>query len=82
MKKNGNDENQLALLDARAEREGILAQIAGFRSEQLTNINSLERERVDLIKEATEAELDYYAAAADAAIKSEAAKKKIKRGSN
>lgn len=45
--KNQNDENYIALLDARAEREGILAQIEGFRSEQLTNINSLERERID-----------------------------------
>lgn len=45
--KNKNDENYIALLDARAEREGILAQIEGFRSEQLTNINSLERERID-----------------------------------
>lgn len=46
--KNANDENQIALLEARAEREGILAQIEGFRSEQLMNINSLERERKDL----------------------------------
>ncbi len=46
--KNKNDENQIALLEARAEREGILAQIEGFRSEQLMNINSLERERKDL----------------------------------
>ncbi len=46
--KNKNDENQIALLEARAEREGILAQIEGFRSEQLMNINSLEREKKDL----------------------------------
>jgi len=46
-----NDENEIALLEAKAEREGVLAQIAGFRSEQLTNINSLERERQDLIQE-------------------------------
>ena len=45
--KNQNDENYIALLDARAEREGILAQIEGLRSEQLVNINSLERERID-----------------------------------
>jgi hypothetical protein len=45
--KNKNDENYIALLDARAEREGILAQIEGLRSEQLVNINSLERERID-----------------------------------
>ena len=76
--KNANQENYIALLEAQNEKEGVLAQLAGFRSEQLTNINSLERERVDLIKEATEAELDFYAAAADAAIKSEADKKKSK----
>lgn len=52
--KNGNDENQIALLEARAEREGILAQIEGFRSEQLMNINSLERERLDLLDEEKE----------------------------
>ena len=76
--KNASQENYIALLEAQNEKEGVLAQVAGFRSEQLTNINSLERERVDLIKEATEAELDYYAAAADAAIKSEEDKKKSK----
>ena len=52
--KNNNDENQIALLEAKAEREGILAQIEGFRSEQLMNINALERERVDLLDEEKE----------------------------
>ena len=52
--KNDSDENQIALLDAKAEREGILAQIEGFRSEQLININSLEREKLDLLKEEEE----------------------------
>lgn len=52
--KNDNDENQIALLEARAEREGILAQIEGFRSEQLMNINSLERERKDIEEERAE----------------------------
>tara|TARA_R100000278_G_scaffold40193_2_gene35395 strand:+ start:4747 stop:6369 length:1623 start_codon:yes stop_codon:yes gene_type:complete len=52
--KNGNDENQIALLEAKAEREGILAQIEGFRSEQLINVNSLERERIDLLDEEKE----------------------------
>ena len=44
MTKNQNDENQIALLEARAEKEGILAQIEGFRSEQLINRQSLIRE--------------------------------------
>lgn len=52
--KNNNDENQIALLEAKAEREGILAQIEGFRSEQLMNINSLEREKLDLLEEEKE----------------------------
>jgi hypothetical protein len=54
--KNATQENQIALLEAQAEREGVLAQIEGFRSEQLVNINSLERERQDLIEEAAEVE--------------------------
>ena len=55
--KNANDENQIALLEARAEKEGILAQVEGFRSEQLTNLNSLERESLDIQKEVTEAKI-------------------------
>ena len=56
--KNANDENQIALLEARAEREGILAQIEGFRSEQLMNVNSLNREKLDLLDEEAEKELE------------------------
>ena len=33
LKKNNNDANQIALLDAKAEKEAVLAQITGFRSE-------------------------------------------------
>ena len=53
-----NDENEIALLDAKAEREGVLAQITGLRSEQLVNTNSLERERVDLLAENAEKEIE------------------------
>lgn len=56
--KNKNDENQIALLEAKAEKEGILAQIEGFRSEQLMNINSLQREQQDLLDEAEELRLE------------------------
>jgi hypothetical protein len=56
--KNKNDENQIALLEAKAEREGILAQIEGFRSEQLMNVNSLNREKLDLLDEETQKELE------------------------
>lgn len=42
---NDNIENQVALKEALANKEGILAQIEGFRSEQLINRNSLIREQ-------------------------------------
>ena len=42
--KNQNQENYIALLEAQNEREAVLAQIEGFRSEQLINRISLERE--------------------------------------
>jgi|TARA_R110000823_G_scaffold28114_1_gene81985 hypothetical protein len=52
--KNQNQENYIALLEAQNEKEAVQAQLAGFRSEQLTNINSLERDRLALIDEAKE----------------------------
>ena len=56
--KNKNQENEIALLEAKAEREGILAQIEGFRSEQLMNVNSLNREKLDLLDEEKEKEIE------------------------
>ena len=56
--KNKNQENEIALLEAKAEREGILAQIEGFRSEQLMNVNSLNREKLDLLDEEKQKELE------------------------
>ena len=53
-----NDENEIALLEAKAEKEGVLAQITGLKSEQLVNSISLERERIDLLAENTEKELE------------------------
>jgi len=52
--KNQNQENYIALLEAQNEREAVLAQIEGFRSEQLINRISLEREAADLKTEADE----------------------------
>lgn len=46
--KNNSIENQVALTEALANREGILAQIEGFRSEQDVNRNALIKERIDL----------------------------------
>jgi chromosome segregation ATPase len=48
-------ENQVALINAQAEREGVLAQIEGFRSEQLANRNALIREGQALEDEAAKA---------------------------
>jgi len=56
--KNQNQENAIALQEALNERAAVLAQIEGFRSEQLINRISLEREVADIKKEADEKEID------------------------
>lgn len=53
---NKSIENRVALIDALANREGVLAQIEGFRSEQDVNRNSLIKESIDLIKSRSQAE--------------------------
>jgi len=53
---NKNIENQVALTDALAEKQGVLAAIEGFRSEQKVNEASLERELLQLQNSRTEAE--------------------------
>jgi len=52
--RNKNIENEVALIEARNEKLAVLAQIEGFRSEQLINTNSLLREKNDLQKEEAE----------------------------
>ena len=69
-----NKENvdlQIALNEAIAEREGIIAQVTGFESEQLTNTISLKREQkdaeqelIDLAIERKEAELEAFSSLA------------------
>lgn len=54
--KNNNIENQVALTEALANKEGILAQIEGFRSEQDVNRNALIKERIDLKNAESEAD--------------------------
>jgi hypothetical protein len=54
--KNQNQENYIALLEATQEREAVLAQIEGFRSEQLSNDLALQRELVELTESQIEAE--------------------------
>ena len=56
LKKSDSIENQVALIDAQANKEGILAQINGFKSEQLTNQNALIKEQKDLVISGIEAE--------------------------
>lgn len=54
--KNANIENQIALTDALANKEGVLAQIEGFRSEQDSNRNALKKEELELTNSQKEAE--------------------------
>lgn len=54
--KSNNIENQIALLEAQANREGVLAQIEGLRSEQLVNDLALNREKLELTETLTESE--------------------------
>lgn len=57
-KNQDNVEAKIALIEAENELAAVQATVAGFRSEQLTNINSLERERQDLLKETAQNEKD------------------------
>lgn len=53
-----NDENEIALLEAKNELAAVEATLTGLRSEQLINLNSLERERADLVIENAEKEIE------------------------
>ena len=55
--KSKNTETQVALLEAQANRQGVLAQIEGLRSEQLANDLALQREADELTKARTESEV-------------------------
>ena len=46
--KNKTIESQVALTEALANRQGVLAQVEGFRSEQLVNDLGLKREQIEL----------------------------------
>ena len=67
LKKNNNDANQIALLEAKAEKEAVLAQITGFRSEQLANQNALLRENIEIEQEVADAKAAIQEAAMDTA---------------
>lgn len=64
-KKNDSQENYLALLAAQQEREAVLAQIQGFKSEQLMNEVALQREALELAKERADAEYERVKSAAE-----------------
>ena len=53
---NNNIENQVALTNALANKEGVLAQVEGLRSEQKANDLALNRELIELTKTKQEAE--------------------------
>jgi hypothetical protein len=57
-KKNGNDENQIALLEAQNEVLAVQAQVAGFRSEQKANDLALDREQKELNQSISDAEAE------------------------
>ena len=48
LKLNNNIDNQVTLINALANREGVLAQVEGFRSEQIVNRIALEKELIEL----------------------------------
>ena len=54
--KNNSIENQIALTDALANKEGVLAQIEGLRSEQKANDLALDREETELTNSKLESE--------------------------
>ena len=75
-KLNQNQDNYIALLEARNEKQAVLAQIEGFRSEQDSNANALLREKIELeqsvidgIDERKIAEAEFTASLEDDVIK-------------
>ena len=56
LKLNNTIENRVALTQALANKDGVLAQIEGFRSEQIANRIALEKESIELLKSKSETE--------------------------
>ena len=52
----GKDEDYIAVLDAKAERLGVISAIEGFNSEQKSNDTALTKEQIDLTKAQLESE--------------------------
>ena len=53
---NKNDENEIALIEAKANKLAVLAQIEGFRSEQKANDLALDREKMEMLKAISDSE--------------------------
>lgn len=51
-----NDENEIALIEAKNELKAIEAQVEGYRSEQLANANALQKEQLELTQSQLDAE--------------------------
>jgi len=58
--KNKSDENQIALIQAKTEKDAVLAQVTGFQSEQLVNQVALEKEKTQLAIENADAQIQAY----------------------
>jgi hypothetical protein len=76
LQKNNNQQNYIKLLQAENEKKAVLAQIEGFRSEQLVNQAALQQEVADKNKEIDEAEIERKKELADAVIQAEEEKRK------
>lgn len=70
-KKKGNLEAEKALIEAQNELAAVQAQVAGFRSEQLSNEEALQRELLELNRGKIEAENEAYEIEQQAAIDAE-----------
>lgn len=70
-KKKGNLEAEKALIEAKNELAGVEAQVAGFRSEQLSNEEALQRELLELNRGKIEAENEAYEIEKQSAIDAE-----------
>jgi len=55
---NDNTETQTALIEALANKQGVLAQVEGLRSEQKANDLALDRERMEMDKVLAQSEAD------------------------
>ena len=76
LQKNNNQQNYIKLLQAENEKKAVLAQIEGFRSEQLVNQAALQQEVADKNKEIDEAEIERKKELADAVVQAEEEKRK------